>query len=151
MERSRVEAYRVLGIPVDSDRVTAARAYRRLARSTHPDLSTDPGAAEQFATLAAAYHVLLSETAGPPSETPPATGSAHRVAPSTPRAAAHPWQERGRAGGPPMPGPVPVGVRVRSWARPPIIAGPVRVRPARPSHQPPDRSVATPVAGEDGA
>ena len=150
MERSRVEAYRVLGIPVGSDRVTAARAYRRLARSTHPDLSNDPAAAERFATLAAAYRLLLSETAGSPSETPAASGTAHRVAPWAPRVAAYPRQERGRAGGPPIPGPVPVGVPMGSWSRPPIVAGPVRVRPARPSHQPPDRSVATPVAGKDG-
>lgn len=57
MESRRIEAFRVLGIPADSDRVAVAHAYRRLALATHPDVSSDPLAAERFVTLTEAYKV----------------------------------------------------------------------------------------------
>lgn len=58
MDKNRVEAFRVLGIPADSDQDAVAHAYRSLARATHPDVSADPGAADRFATIAAAYQLL---------------------------------------------------------------------------------------------
>ena len=56
------EAWQILGVPANSDPGQVAEAYRRLARATHPDVSTDPDAAARFATLAWAYR-LVSETA----------------------------------------------------------------------------------------
>lgn len=58
MDRRLEEALKVLGIPAESDRETVASAYRRLARLTHPDVSSDPAASERFAAVAAAYHVV---------------------------------------------------------------------------------------------
>jgi hypothetical protein len=57
MDRRRADAFHVLGIPVDSDADEVVRAYRRLARATHPDVSADPEAADRFATLGAAYRL----------------------------------------------------------------------------------------------
>ncbi|GAA3649798.1 hypothetical protein GCM10022237_06900 [Nocardioides ginsengisoli] len=99
MSTNRAEAFRVLGVPAGSDVATVARAYRRLARTTHPDVSSDPDAAGRFAALAAAF-ALASE----PEISRP---------------------ERPRE---------PVDVRAtrtreRPWRQPPIVAGPVVVRP----------------------
>ena len=58
MDRQLDEALKVLAIPVDSDPETVTSAYRRLARATHPDVSPDPDAAEQFATVTAAYRLV---------------------------------------------------------------------------------------------
>ena len=52
-----LEAFRLLGIPQDNDRDAIAHAYRRLARTTHPDVSDQADAAKQFADLAEAYRV----------------------------------------------------------------------------------------------
>lgn len=58
MGRQLDEALEVLGVPADSDRASLTSAYRRLARTTHPDVSSDPEAAVRFATIAAAYRVV---------------------------------------------------------------------------------------------
>ena len=77
MDKARVEAFRALGIPADSDRDAVAHAYRRLARATHPDVSSDPGAADRFATIAAAYRLLSAD--------PRTTSISVRVAPPAQR------------------------------------------------------------------
>jgi DnaJ-class molecular chaperone len=101
MNRSAAEASQLLGIPRDSDRNTIAHAYRELARTVHPDVSSDADAAERFASLAEAYRIATT-------------------APARPRVV--------RTGDPvpvrrPRPGP-------QSTQQAPIVAGPVRIRPS---------------------
>jgi molecular chaperone DnaJ len=48
--------YKVLGVPADADQKAITRAYRKLARSTHPD--TNPGQEERFKEISAAYDVV---------------------------------------------------------------------------------------------
>lgn len=50
--------YGVLGILSDADPQTIKTAYRRAARSWHPDVSREPDAAEQFQRIQHAYDVL---------------------------------------------------------------------------------------------
>ena len=60
MSKQAVEAFRLLGIPLDSDRDTIAHAYRQLARSVHPDVSSAGDAAERFASLTEAYQIATT-------------------------------------------------------------------------------------------
>jgi curved DNA-binding protein CbpA len=55
------EARTILGIPADSAHDEVARAYRRRARATHPDVSADPDAAAQFDAVSTAYRVLSDQ------------------------------------------------------------------------------------------
>jgi hypothetical protein len=105
MDKRRMEAFQVLGIPANSDQATVVHAYRRLARATHPDVSADPEAADRFATLAAAYR-LASQ--------PPATAEVSAPEWSIPVATTPSRRHR-------------QGV--------PIIAGPVLIRPAPRTNQ----------------
>jgi curved DNA-binding protein len=50
--------YRVLGVSRDASMREIRRAYRRLARQHHPDMSPHPGDSAYFAELATAYEVL---------------------------------------------------------------------------------------------
>lgn len=131
MDKDRVEAFRVLGIPTDSAQDAVAHAYRRLARATHPDVSSDPGAADRFATVAAAYRLLSAD--------PSTTSIAVRVAASPPE------DERWAAVSVSGEGPREWDLsQLRSWAMPvawqrarrrrespPIVAGPAWVSPLR--------------------
>jgi len=55
--------YAVLGVPADASPLEIARAFRRLARTWHPDARPeDPSAAGRFRDIAAAYHVLSDPT-----------------------------------------------------------------------------------------
>src|SRR4051794_25167613 len=49
----------LLGVAPDADAPALSRAYRRLARRLHPDLSADPEASERFRALHAAYQLAL--------------------------------------------------------------------------------------------
>lgn len=117
MDSRRSAAFRLLGIPADSDREAVAQAYHRLARLTHPDVSADPEAAQLFTALTAAYRLACevpqpeAETA--PSERPPAPTRSETLA--DPVAADWIWSS---------------GVAAQMWPRPPIVAGPVRIRPS---------------------
>jgi DnaJ-like protein len=97
---SRVAALAILGLSEPATAHQVTRAYRRLAKTFHPDVAgpCDHDAARRFAVLAEAYHALTSS---------PATPS--KAVPQPPR------------------NPVPVTVR---FTRPPIIAGPVRIMPS---------------------
>ena len=55
--------YEVLGVPKDADQDTIKRAYRKLARENHPDVSKDPKevAEEKFKDISEAYEVLSDE------------------------------------------------------------------------------------------
>jgi curved DNA-binding protein len=50
--------YEVLGVSRDADQSEIQRAYRKLARTLHPDVNKDPGAEEGFKELSEAYDVL---------------------------------------------------------------------------------------------
>lgn len=50
--------YEVLGVGRDADADEIKKAYRRLARKYHPDVSQDPDAEEKFKSLGEAYDVL---------------------------------------------------------------------------------------------
>jgi hypothetical protein len=132
MDSRRLEAFRVLGIPSDSDRAAVTRAYRRRARSVHPDVSTDPGAADRFAALAAAYRLARAVP-----EVRPDLPSGDRRAPRTTVSGwddvGEGWRATSRRWLWESPSP---GVRGQAWASPPIVAGPVVIRPS----EAPDRS-----------
>jgi curved DNA-binding protein len=53
-----VDYYRDLGVSRDADQSEIQRAYRRLARTYHPDVNKDPGAEDRFKRVAEAYDVL---------------------------------------------------------------------------------------------
>lgn len=110
------EALEVLGIPAHSDRNRVTNAYRRLARLTHPDVSSDPDAAARFAALTAAYRLVSASPAhsrisGRAAASPSSSGS------PVPR----PPGSRGPHHG------VSPYLRADSPGRPPIVAGPVMV------------------------
>lgn len=123
MDRQLDEALEVLGIPAGSDRDTVNNAYRRLARVTHPDVSSEPDAAERFATVTAAYR-LVSDSDRPSAH--PRSGPASGPSESAPHRPA-----------PPPPSVGNLRDLVGDWPtasygdRPPIVAGPVIIRPAR--------------------
>lgn len=100
MADRRSEAFALLGVPEGSDRSTVTRAYRRLARSTHPDVSTAGDSADRFAALSAAF----AEASRPPA----AEES------TTPRTYATPPRRRRSTVG-------------AGAVRPPLVAGPVVV------------------------
>jgi curved DNA-binding protein len=50
--------YEVLGLSRDADQSDIQRAYRKLARTLHPDVNKDLGAEERFKELSEAYDVL---------------------------------------------------------------------------------------------
>jgi hypothetical protein len=127
----RNEAFRVLGLPVGSDREAVVRAYRRLARATHPDVSADPKASDRFATLTAAYR-LASEVPG--RDAGPAPAMTGGRSPATGNAAddlRDDWATAGWDLSDAWPMRASPEVSMRSRHRPPIIAGPVRVSPPR--------------------
>lgn len=123
MDSRRIEAFRVLGIPADSDRDSVAHAFRQLARATHPDVSADPDAADRFASLTAAYRLVSA-----PQEAIPAPAAVDRyarrredaAAGTAPRGEGLLWGWSAPTG--------PSLLRPRHH-RAPIVAGPVRVSP----------------------
>src|SRR4030081_1518150 len=50
--------YQALGVPRTATQEEIQRAYRRLARTYHPDINKDPGAEERFKEVSEAYDVL---------------------------------------------------------------------------------------------
>ena len=50
--------YEVLGVPRDADHEAIRRAYRKLARTYHPDLNSSSDAEDRFKELGEAYDVL---------------------------------------------------------------------------------------------
>jgi curved DNA-binding protein len=50
--------YRVLGVPPDASTREIRRAYRRLARQHHPDITRQPGDGDYFTALTTAYEIL---------------------------------------------------------------------------------------------
>ena len=63
MATTERDYYEVLGIPRDASEADIKKAFRRLARELHPDVSEAPDAEERFRQVAEAYEVLSkSET-----------------------------------------------------------------------------------------
>jgi curved DNA-binding protein CbpA len=54
--------YTALGIDADAGTETVERAYRDRIKETHPDVSDDPGAAEEFKRLTTARDVLVDRS-----------------------------------------------------------------------------------------
>jgi molecular chaperone DnaJ len=52
--------YELLGVARDADEATIKKAFRRLARQLHPDVSTEPDAESRFRDVTEAYEVLSS-------------------------------------------------------------------------------------------
>ena len=50
--------YEVLGVPRTASAEKIQRAYRKLARTYHPDVNKDPGAEDRFKEVSEAYEVL---------------------------------------------------------------------------------------------
>jgi curved DNA-binding protein len=50
--------YQVLGVPQHADEAAIRKAYRKLARQTHPDVSKAPDAKARFQEISEAYEVL---------------------------------------------------------------------------------------------
>jgi hypothetical protein len=133
-DMTRAAALALLGLPGDASPREITQAYRRLAKATHPDRTSDPAAAaladpastdgQRFARLADAYHALASTAQTSLAETP-FSGRTH----------------------PPSSAPASVSVRVRVRKapaeppeRPAIVAGPVHVTPSPPPAARPRRS-----------
>jgi molecular chaperone DnaJ len=52
------DLYQILGVPHDATQEDIKKAYRRLAREYHPDVSQSHDAEERFKEIAAAYEIL---------------------------------------------------------------------------------------------
>ena len=50
--------YQILGVPRSAGQDEIQRAYRKLARTYHPDVNSDPAAEERFKEISEAYDVL---------------------------------------------------------------------------------------------
>jgi hypothetical protein len=116
----RLAALALLGLSEQATAGDVVAAYRRLAKTTHPDVAgrRDPDAGRRFAALTDAYRALAPTPASPaPATSAPATASA-APSPAAPSPGAAPPRRR-----------TPVRVR---YTRPPITAGPVRITPLPP-------------------
>jgi len=120
---ARTAALALLGLsePATAEQVT--RAYRRLAKSTHPDVTgpLDRDAGSRFASLTAAYRLLLDASSAPPH---PAWSPPSPPSPPAPTPPSEPRRPR-----------TPVPVRVR-FTRPVISVGPVHISPLPPRRDP---------------
>jgi curved DNA-binding protein len=54
----RVDFYEALGVDRNASQQEIQRAYRKLARTYHPDINSDPGAEDRFKQISEAYDVL---------------------------------------------------------------------------------------------
>ena len=58
MSTTRRDYYELLGVARDADDAEVKRAFRRLARELHPDVSEAPDAEQRFREVVEAYEVL---------------------------------------------------------------------------------------------
>ncbi|XP_052194355.1 chaperone protein dnaJ A6, chloroplastic-like [Diospyros lotus] len=59
--RADSDYYAVLGVPKNASKSEIKSAYRKLARSYHPDVSKEPGAEQKFKEISNAYEVLSDD------------------------------------------------------------------------------------------
>ena len=52
------DPYEILGVPRDADADAIKKAYRKLARTLHPDVNPDPQSQERFKDVTRAYEIL---------------------------------------------------------------------------------------------
>ena len=69
----------VLGLPLDATRDEAQRAFRHLAKQTHPDAGGDPAAFRAVADAWAELGTLLPHGRRPPAPSPHAAAYRHAV------------------------------------------------------------------------
>jgi len=55
------DPYRTLGLPRTADQATIRKAYRKLAKTLHPDVNNAPNAEARFKAINAAYDILGDE------------------------------------------------------------------------------------------
>ena len=65
------DPYQVLGLSRDATAADIQRAYRKLARKYHPDVSRESGAEQRFKAVGEAYDRLITDLVAP--ERPPNT------------------------------------------------------------------------------
>ncbi|KAH1073342.1 hypothetical protein J1N35_025670 [Gossypium stocksii] len=59
--RAETDYYTVLGVSRNASKSEIKSAYRKLARSYHPDVNKDPGAEQKFKEISNAYEVLSDD------------------------------------------------------------------------------------------
>ncbi|XP_024980211.1 chaperone protein dnaJ A7A, chloroplastic-like [Cynara cardunculus var. scolymus] len=59
--RAESDFYSVLGVSKNSSKAEIKSAYRKLARSYHPDVNKEPGAEQKFKDISNAYEVLSDD------------------------------------------------------------------------------------------
>jgi len=57
----RADAFFLLGLEPGADKKEIKRAYRKLAKSLHPDLNKNPEAEARFKKIQQAYEYLMSD------------------------------------------------------------------------------------------
>jgi hypothetical protein len=57
---TKIEYYRILGLPVNSSIEDIKKAYRKKARLYHPDINDSPDAQDIFISITEAYDFLIS-------------------------------------------------------------------------------------------
>ena len=57
--------YEILGVAKDADEAEIKKAYRKLVRKYHPDVSKEPDAAERTVEINRAYETLSDKKSGP--------------------------------------------------------------------------------------
>jgi molecular chaperone DnaJ len=63
LTRAKRDYYAILGVPRDADQDVIKKAFRSLASTYHPDVSTEPDAEDRFREALEAYEVLSSPEA----------------------------------------------------------------------------------------
>ncbi|MCU0306885.1 MAG: DnaJ domain-containing protein [Thermoleophilia bacterium] len=94
MRSAGPDHYAVLGIDRDADQDAVRRAYRRLARRHHPDVSADPDAEERFKEVNEAYQVL-SDPERRAAYDHPGAGRAAEAPPGPPPGGGAVWTDGG--------------------------------------------------------
>jgi curved DNA-binding protein CbpA len=114
----RLAALAALGLGPDADLSEIVSAYRRLARGSHPDTASESRPSADFAVVNAAYRLLMQK--------PGRLQEASRPCVTRVPARRHGGEPAGGTPG----GDAPTSTQLMGgWYEPPLVAGPVIVRP----------------------